>query len=1130
MKVLLCLGLLAAQAQGVNVALSSPPSSRHVPGARAKSALSNSIDSLTTQCAPGARNPNCTTLCTLDCNGHGVCATSSPYAPQTCVCDPGWAGPTCAEASVQIHSFVSCRDWCYHGSCQKGVCVCEPGFSGPRCSVQLDPSAGCSPACQANLGTCYFGKCFCPPGASGNDCELTVSTNESAAQFLSSTQAATTAAPTTVFETTTTSEYAGSARDSTTGVDTTFDSPTSAALLVTSDALTTSSVGGETRPCGLRGNVCSVDHGTCRWGRCYCQAGWAGSSCLERAPACAGGGDCSRHGVCISGICLCRPGFESGDGGCERVTLGAKIRHALFKGQQAFSNDAEATSVLAPPVINPKTAELMQDPQSVPEVVADDPWLLNSLFCSAAPPQSTIDLFTGRSTTSRAAARKIHAQQLCSGHGLCVFAQCLCEPGWQGALCEKQQERAIPNKGGLQPSLAGRYGVLCPNDCSGHGTCNTRDGTCTCLPTHRGASCSLAATCRPPAVALNNATRDVAVVALANELSQDCSGHGTCSSQDRCVCFPGYSGKFCEKAQPCVGDCSGRGLCLDAPGNGSAASAGSRVVLSRTCACPPGFGGDSCEFVLGVEDTGNIDDSSSSANAPAAISQDRVCPNACSGHGKCMLLQDNGLEVGRSPLENSSVASRRGRAASVETWRCQCEIRRNGTTWTGLDCSKRLDCPSGCSPDRGTCFFGKCICHPGFSGATCNIADLCLPEAVVGLKPSERSSCSGHGTCAHGKCHCEVGFNGAFCESQGFGSGLFASSKAAVALMANDLKTRSVGSAVPCPGDGACSGNGICLPSGRCACVPQYSGEKCSVPRDGAPEHILNATNASSTNSTALAPSRGSFVPQKSNSSLHARQIELVEVPVTTTDGCPNGCGSLFGYGECVNNRCFCRRNRGGQDCMKATPTPCDSDCSSHGICFFGECVCDSPWGGTDCATNMNDLAAAAAEASGLFSVRQVSGSPRQPRSAQLAAVPSFAWCLVPCNLDHGACLAGQPHMCSCFAGFTGPACETRVSPNPFAAGSSAFASPLHDCWSPASKGSKMGPCSGHGVCTPLEGRGQCSCSQGYSGRYCSTKIVIGNSCNGYGVFDTTAGICECLPGFLGPTCAQVRTTIPRKS
>ena len=629
----------------------------------------NDVVLRSTQCSSQAATLNCSVVCALDCSGHGVCATSSPYADQVCVCDPGWAGRSCAVATGQIHSFTPCSDWCYHGSCQKDLCVCEPGFAGPQCDVQIDPASGCRPACARNGGLCRFGKCFCSPGAVGEDCDRRE--GEAASAFdqrvgvssTTETPIATTVAPpmptTTVDLREFTTSFAATAAVRNSSVTTFAATPGVA----------------DDEPlvqCGA--GACSTVHGVCRWGRCHCHAGWTGSSCSDTAPACGGsggggGGGCSRHGVCLNGKCVCRPGFEGV--ACERLTLGSAMRFALFKGQRAFRDDEEAESVLGDnSALSLQAAtreQLLRDAVSLPPQAAEDTWLLNSLFCSQAPPQRTIELFTGRASNAREAARSAQAATLCSGRGLCVFAQCLCEPGWEGAFCQRQMVSAVVGgdsggESGSRPS--GRRGVLCPRDCSGHGVCDTRDGTCACLPTHDGADCAERARCvDPTAVA---AATSVAAAAVANKgilrpnvtaaavalgvQPPDCSGHGICASRGRCVCQPGYSGKFCERQSACPLDCSGRGLCVDAPGPASAAtirrrhhhhqqqqqqrsqlrhllsdndaSGGSAVtttaataataatattMLGRTCVCPPGFAGDACELLVLAATAGEDD-------------------------------------------------------------------------------------------------------------------------------------------------------------------------------------------------------------------------------------------------------------------------------------------------------------------------------------------------------------------------------------------------------------------------------------------------------------------------------------------------------------------------------------------
>lgn len=73
-------------------------------------------------------------VCTEPCV-HGRCV-----AEDTCECDSGWEGATCA---VPI-----CEESCVHGTCTApDTCACEPGWEGPLCDV-----SSCDPACVH--GTC----------------------------------------------------------------------------------------------------------------------------------------------------------------------------------------------------------------------------------------------------------------------------------------------------------------------------------------------------------------------------------------------------------------------------------------------------------------------------------------------------------------------------------------------------------------------------------------------------------------------------------------------------------------------------------------------------------------------------------------------------------------------------------------------------------------------------------------------------------------------------------------------------------------------------------------------------------------------------------------------------------------
>ncbi|XP_002715078.2 tenascin-N [Oryctolagus cuniculus] len=102
----------------------------------------------------------------------------------------------------------------------------------------------------------------------------------------------------------------------------------------------------------------------------------------------------------------------------------------------------------------------------------------------------------------------------CSAHG--TFSpetcSCRCQPGWEGAACERP---------------------ACPGACSGHGRCE--DGRCLCDAPYVGADCASPA------------------------CPGDCSGHGACV-RGVCQCHEDFTSEDCSERR-CPGDCSGHGFC-----------------------------------------------------------------------------------------------------------------------------------------------------------------------------------------------------------------------------------------------------------------------------------------------------------------------------------------------------------------------------------------------------------------------------------------------------------------------------------------------------------------------------------------------------------------------------------------
>ena len=86
----------------------------------------------------------------------------------------------------------------------------------------------------------------------------------------------------------------------------------------------------------------------------------------------------------------------------------------------------------------------------------------------------------------------------------------------------------------------------CPNNCNGHGACETAHGsrTCLCFPGYHGADCS-SRVC-PSGIAWVDfpTANDVAHTDFV-----ECSNMGICNRQTGdCMCRNGYSGPACEQS------------------------------------------------------------------------------------------------------------------------------------------------------------------------------------------------------------------------------------------------------------------------------------------------------------------------------------------------------------------------------------------------------------------------------------------------------------------------------------------------------------------------------------------------------------------------------------------------------
>ena len=59
-------------------------------------------------------------------------------------------------------------------------------------------------------------------------------------------------------------------------------------------------------------------HGACTAGKCVCDAGYSGTHCKTKAAACRTAADCSNNGKCTAGKCVCNDGFSGAK--CSELT------------------------------------------------------------------------------------------------------------------------------------------------------------------------------------------------------------------------------------------------------------------------------------------------------------------------------------------------------------------------------------------------------------------------------------------------------------------------------------------------------------------------------------------------------------------------------------------------------------------------------------------------------------------------------------------------------------------------------------------------------------------------------------------------------------------------------------------
>ncbi|OQR79684.1 teneurin-3-like [Tropilaelaps mercedesae] len=159
------------------------------------------------------------------------------------------------------------------------------------------------------------------------------------------------------------------------------------------------------------------------------------------------------------------------------------------------------------------------------------------------------------------------------------------------------------------------------------------------------------------------------------------------------------------------------------------------------------------------------------------------------------------------------------------------------------------------------------------------------------------------------------------------------------------------------------------------------------------------------------------------------------------------------GHGVCLSGQCVCKKGWKSADCSQPDEEAlrCLPDCSGHGRfdVELQRCVCDVPWSGPDCAAEQ---------------------------------------CALDCG-ERGRCRGGQ---CECLEGWAGPKCGQRLcDPR---------------CAQP------------HGQCR----NGSCVCATGWNGKHCTMEGCPGG-CNRHGECVIVGGewTCRCHDPWSGLGCTQ---------